>query len=172
VRVVDPETRKDVAAGEPGELWVRGPQVMRGYWKKPEETAAVFDGDWFTTGDIVQIDDEGFVKIVDRIKEMIIVGGFKVAPSEVEDILRVYDGVADLAIVGIPTADGEEEVVAAIVPEPGIEVDAEAFRAFAREKLAAYKVPKRVVTLDELPKSLIGKVLRKKVRDGILAAAG
>ena len=172
VRVVDPETRKDVAAGEPGELWVRGPQVMRGYWKKPEETAAVFDGDWFTTGDIVQIDDEGFVKIVDRIKEMIIVGGFKVAPSEVEDILRVYDGVADLAIVGIPTAAGEEEVVAAIVPEPGIEVDAEAFRAFAREKLAAYKVPKRVVTLDELPKSLIGKVLRKKVRDGILAAAG
>jgi long-chain acyl-CoA synthetase len=170
VRVIDPETGVEVAAGEPGELQVRGPQVMRGYWKKPEETAAVFDGDWFKTGDIVQIDADGFVKIVDRIKEMIIVGGFKVAPSEVEDILRGYAGVADLAIVGVPDRTGkEEEVVAAIVPEPGATIDAEAFRAYAREHLTPYKVPKRVVTLDELPKSLIGKVLRKQVRDAIIA---
>jgi long-chain acyl-CoA synthetase len=169
VRVVDPETGKDAATGEPGELWVRGPQVMSGYWKKPDETAEVFDGDWFKTGDIVQIDADGFVKIVDRIKEMIIVGGFKVAPSEVEDILRRYDGVADLAIVGIPGDAGEEEVVAAIVPTPGTTIDADAFRAYAREHLTPYKVPKRVVTLDELPKSLIGKVLRKRVRDAIIA---
>jgi len=169
LRVVDPETGTDAAAGEPGELWVRGPQVMSGYWKKPDETAAVFEGDWFKTGDIVQIDTDGFVKIVDRIKEMIIVGGFKVAPSEVEDILRDYDGVADLAIVGIPAADGEEEVVAAIVADAGATIDESAFRAYARERLTPYKVPKRVVTLDELPKSLIGKVLRKKVRDSIIA---
>jgi long-chain acyl-CoA synthetase len=169
LRVVDPETLKDVAAGEPGELWVRGPQVMRGYWKKPDETAAVFSGDWFRTGDIVQVDAEGFVKIVDRIKEMIIVGGFKVAPSEVEDILRGFDGVADIAIVGIPDADGEEEVVAAVVPEEGKTVDADALRAHARSILTPYKVPRRVVTVDELPKSLIGKVLRKKVRDAIIA---
>jgi long-chain acyl-CoA synthetase len=169
VRVVSPETGADVAPGEPGELWVRGPQVMRGYWKKPDETAAVFDGDWFKTGDIVQIDTDGFVTIVDRIKEMIIVGGFKVAPSEVEDLLRDYEGVADLAIVGIPAADGEEEVVAAIVPEPGATLDEAAFRAYARERLTPYKVPKRIVILDELPKSLIGKVLRKKVRDAIIA---
>lgn len=169
VRVIDPETGKEVAAGEPGELQVRGPQVMRGYWKKPDETAEVFDGDWFKTGDIVQIDADGFVTIVDRIKEMIIVGGFKVAPSEVEDMLRDFEGVADLAIVGIPDADGEEEVVAAIVPEPGVTVDAAAFRTYARERLTAYKVPRRLVTLDELPKSLIGKVLRKKVRDAIIA---
>jgi len=169
VRVVDPETGSDVSAGEPGELWVRGPQVMSGYWKKPDETAEVFDGDWFKTGDIVQIDEDGFVKIVDRIKEMIIVGGFKVAPSEVEDILRGYDGVADLAIVGIPDADGEEVVVAAIVPEPGASIDTDAFRAYAKEHLTPYKVPKRVVTLDDLPKSLIGKVLRKRVRDAIIA---
>jgi long-chain acyl-CoA synthetase len=169
VRVVSPETGEDVPAGEPGELWVRGPQVMRGYWKKPDETAEVFDGDWFKTGDIVQIDADGFVTIVDRIKEMIIVGGFKVAPSEVEDLLRDYDGVADLAIVGIPTADGEEEVVAAIVPEAGATIDTDAFRAYAKERLTPYKVPRRVVTLDELPKSLIGKVLRKKVRDFIIA---
>lgn len=171
VRVVDPETLEDVAAGEPGELWVRGPQVMRGYWGKPDETAAVFAGDWFRTGDIVQLDDEGFVTIVDRIKEMIIVGGFKVAPSEVEDILRGFDGVADLAIVGVPTPDGEEEVVAAVVPEPGKTVDADALRAHARSILTPYKVPKRIVTVDELPKSLIGKVLRKKVRDAIVAGS-
>jgi long-chain acyl-CoA synthetase len=169
VRVVSPETGQDVVAGEPGELWVRGPQVMRGYWKKPDETAEVFEGDWFKTGDIVQIDADGFVSIVDRIKEMIIVGGFKVAPSEVEDILRDHEGVADLAIVGIPTADGEEEVVAAIVPDADATIDEAAFRAYARERLTPYKVPKRVVLLDELPKSLIGKVLRKKVRDAIIA---
>jgi long-chain acyl-CoA synthetase len=169
VRVVDPETGKDVATGEPGELWVRGPQVMSGYWKKPDETAAVFDGDWFKTGDIVQIDADGFVKIVDRIKEMIIVGGFKVAPSEVEDLLRDFDGVADLAIVGIPDAAGEEEVVAAIVADAGATIDEAAFRAYARGILTPYKVPKRVVMLDELPKSLIGKVLRKRVRDAIIA---
>lgn len=171
VRVVDPETGTDAATGDPGELWVRGPQVMSGYWKKPDETAEVFDGDWFKTGDIVQIDADGFVKIVDRIKEMIIVGGFKVAPSEVEDILRDYEGVVDLAIVGIPDSDGEEEVVAAVVPEPGTTINADAFRAYAREHLTPYKVPKRVVTVDELPKSLIGKVLRKKVRDGIITTA-
>jgi len=169
VRVVSPETGADVPTGEPGELWVRGPQVMRGYWKKPDETAEVFHDDWFRTGDIVQLDAEGFVSIVDRIKEMIIVGGFKVAPSEVEDLLRDHPGVADLAIVGIPDAGGEEVVVAAIVPEPGATIDTDAFRAFAKERLAAYKVPKRVVLLDELPKSLIGKVLRKKVRDAIIA---
>jgi long-chain acyl-CoA synthetase len=169
VRVVDPETGKDAATGDPGELWVRGPQVMSGYWKKPEETADVFDGDWFKTGDIVQIDADGFVKIVDRIKEIIIVGGFKVAPSEVEDILRDYDGVADLAIVGIPDGDGEEEVVAAIVADAGVTIDEAAFRAYARERLTPYKVPKRIVTLDELPKSLIGKVLRKRVRDALIA---
>ncbi|MEO5535084.1 MAG: long-chain-fatty-acid--CoA ligase [Pseudolysinimonas sp.] len=168
VRVVDPETGKDAATGEPGELWVRGPQVMSGYWKKPEETAAVFDGDWFKTGDIVQIDADGFVKIVDRIKEMIIVGGFKVAPSEVEDALRDFAGVADIAIVGIPQSDGEEEVVAAVVAAPGVTVDPDALRSFARETLTPYKVPKRVVFVKELPKSLIGKVLRKKVRDSII----
>jgi Acyl-CoA synthetases (AMP-forming)/AMP-acid ligases II len=172
VRVVDPETLEDAPLGQPGELWVRGPQVMRGYWKKPDETAAVFSGDWFRTGDIVQLDEDGFVKIVDRMKEMIIVGGFKVAPSEVEDTLRGLDGVGDIAIVGVPTHDGQEEVVAAVVPEPGKTVDAEALRAHARAILTPYKVPKRVVTVDELPKSLIGKVLRKKVRDALMESAG
>lgn len=174
VRVVDPENpQKDVATGERGELIVRGPQVMRGYWKKPEETAAVFVGDpeaggWFRTGDIVTMDSDGFVTIVDRIKELVITGGFNVSPSEVEDALRGFDGVADVAIVGLPSARNGEEVVAAVVTEPGATVDVSSLRAYARETLGAYKVPRQVFFVDELPKSLIGKVLRKKVKDSLI----
>ncbi|MGV8883476.1 MAG: long-chain-fatty-acid--CoA ligase [Rhodoglobus sp.] len=177
VRVVDPENPTvDREAGAEGELIVRGPQVFSGYWKKPEETAAVFvptsdDGaDWYRTGDIVTIDDDGFVRIVDRIKEMIIVGGFKIAPSEVEDMLRSHPDIADIAVVGIPDADGSEDVVAAVVLAPGKKLDQESIRDFARANLTAYKVPRRVVAVDELPKSLIGKILRRKVRDELIAA--
>ena len=175
VRVVDPENPTvDRAAGEEGELIVRGPQVFSGYWKKPEETDAVFvastDGgaNWFRTGDIVTIDADGFVSIVDRIKELIITGGFNVAPSEVEEALRQHPDVADAAVVGLPSDHSGEEVVAAIVLAEGATLDAESLSAFARENLTAYKVPRRFVAVDELPKSLIGKVLRKKVRDSLL----
>jgi len=176
VRVVDPENPTvDREAGAEGELIVRGPQVFSGYWKKPDETAAVFvpssdDGaDWYRTGDIVTIDDDGFVRIVDRIKEMIIVGGFKIAPSEVEDMLRSHPDIADIAVVGIPDADGSEDVVAAVVLAPGKKLDQESIRDFARANLTPYKVPRRVVAVDELPKSLIGKILRRKVRDQLIA---
>jgi long-chain acyl-CoA synthetase len=169
IRVVDPEDPSvDRASGEEGELLVRGPQVFRGYWHKPEETAAVFFDGWFRTGDIVTVDDEGFVRIVDRIKELIITGGFNVAPTEVEDTLKLFPGVADAAVVGLPSERSGEDVVAAIVVEPGVTVDPEELRAFARERLTAYKVPRRVVVVDELPRSLIGKVLRKKVKDALL----
>ena len=142
--------------------------MFSGYWKRSEETAAVFVDDWFRTGDIVRVDAEGFVTIVDRIKELVITGGFNVAPSEVEEALRAFPGVADVAIVGIPDERDGEHVVAAVVAAEGATVDPEALRAFARERLAAYKVPRRVEFVDELPKSLIGKVLRKRVRDEIL----
>jgi long-chain acyl-CoA synthetase len=148
--------------------------VFQGYWKKPEETAAVFVEDpaggapWFRTGDIVSIDAEGFVRIVDRIKELIITGGFNVYPSEVEAALRKVDGVLDAAAVGLPVEAGGEEVVAAVVPDPGVELDPEAVRQASREHLAAYKVPRRVVVVDELPRSLIGKVLHRQVRDALL----
>ena len=103
IRVVDPdEPTKEVPPGEPGELLVRGPQVFSGYWRKPDATAAVFVDGWFRTGDIVRVDEQGFVKIVDRIKELVITGGFNVSPSEVEDALRSFEGVEDIAIVGIP----------------------------------------------------------------------
>ncbi|MBN9605670.1 MAG: AMP-binding protein [Actinomycetales bacterium] len=169
VRVVDPEKpTEDVAPGAPGELLVRGPQVMSGYWKKREETEEVFVDGWFRTGDIVTIDEQGFVTIVDRIKELVITGGFNVAPSEVEDALRHYDGVADVAIVGLPSARNGEEVVAVVVREAGASVDAEALRAWARDNMSRYKAPRQVFFVDELPKSLIGKVLRKKVRDSLI----
>jgi long-chain acyl-CoA synthetase len=169
VRVVDPDDpTRDVEPGTPGELLVRGPQVFSGYWKKPEATAEVFVGDWFRTGDIVSIDDDGFVTITDRIKELVITGGFNVSPSEVEDMLRSYDGIADVAIVGIPNARDGEHVVAAVVAEPGVTLDTDAVRAWAKQQLAAYKVPRRIHLVDELPKSMIGKVLRRKVRDELI----
>ena len=170
VRVVDPEDpATDVRTGQPGELLVRGPQVFSGYWKKPEATAEVFVDGWFRTGDIVTIDADGFVKITDRIKEIVITGGFNVAPSEVEETLRQFDGVADVAIVGLPSERNGEDVVAAVVQAPGKTVSAESLREFGKANLAAYKVPRQVFIVDELPKSLIGKVLRKKVRDELIA---
>ena len=177
VRVVDPENPTvDRPAGEAGELIVRGPQVFGGYWRKSEETSAVFvpstdeGGHWFRTGDIVSIDADGFVSIVDRIKELIITGGFNVAPSEVEECLRAFTGIADAAVVGLPDGHSGEAVVAAVVLEKGATLDAEAARAFVREQLTPYKVPKRIVVVEELPKSLIGKVLRREVRTRLLDA--
>jgi long-chain acyl-CoA synthetase len=170
IRIVDPDDpTKDMPAGEPGELLAKGPQVMSGYWRKPEATAEVFVDGWYRTGDIATIDDDGFITIVDRMKELVITGGFNVSPTEVEDILRGFEGVADVAIVGLPSARDGEHVIAAVMQAPGKTVDEAALRAYARENMAAYKVPKRVYLVDELPKSLIGKVLRKKVKEALLA---
>ncbi len=169
-RVVDPDDpARDVAAGQPGELVVRGPQVFSGYYGKPEETEAVFADGWFRTGDIVTIDEGGFVRIVDRIKELIITGGFNVAPTEVEGVLRQHPDVLDAAVVGLPNEHSGEEVVAAIVVDPGTDVDVEAIREFARGILTPYKVPRRIFVVDELPTSLIGKVLRRQVKEKLLA---
>ena len=169
-RVVDPENPTvDVPAGSAGELIVRGPQVFSGYYGKPEETEAVFVDGWFRTGDIVTIDEGGFVRIVDRIKELIITGGFNVAPTEVEGALRQHPDVVDAAVVGLPSDHSGEEVVAAIVVEDGKDVDVEAIREFVRGILTPYKVPRRLFVVDELPTSLIGKVLRRQVKERLLA---
>lgn len=168
-RVVDPDDpTTDVAPGERGELVVRGPQVFQGYYGKPEETEAVFVDGWFRTGDIVTIDDAGFVRIVDRIKELIITGGFNVAPTEVENALRQHPDVDDAAVVGLPSDRSGEEVVAAIVVDGGKDVDVEAIRDFVRGILTPYKVPRRIFVVDDLPKSLIGKVLRRQVRESLV----
>lgn len=168
-RVVDPENPTvDVPAGSAGELLVRGPQVFSGYYGKPEETEAVFVDGWFRTGDIVTVDDAGFIRIVDRIKELIITGGFNVAPTEVENALRQHPQVSDAAVVGLPSDHSGEEVVAAIVVDGDTDVDVEAIREYARSILTPYKVPRRVFIVDELPKSLIGKVLRRQVKEKLL----
>jgi long-chain acyl-CoA synthetase len=176
VRVVDPdEPTRDMPAGERGELVVRGPQVFQGYWHKPEETAAVFVDDpaggapWFRTGDIVTIDEGGFVRVVDRIKELIITGGFNVAPSEVEDAIRHHPDVEDCAVVGLPDERSGEQVVVAVVLRSGASLDAESIRSLARERLTPYKVPRRVVQVDDLPRSLIGKVIRRRVKEQLVA---
>lgn len=172
-RVIDPDNpAQDVDPGSPGELVVRGPQVMSGYYGKPEATASSFIDGWYRTGDIATIDDAGFVRIVDRIKELIITGGFNVAPTEVENAVRQHPSVADVAVVGLPSDHSGEEVVAAIVLDTGAEVDEESIREFARSILTPYKVPRRIFVVDELPKSLIGKVLRRQVKEKILALTG
>ena len=175
VRVVDPEEPTvDRSPGAEGELIVRGPQVFSGYWKKPEETEAVFvpaddDGaDWFRTGDIVSIDDAGFVRVVDRIKELIITGGFNVAPSEVEEALRAHPDVEDCAVVGLPDEHWGERVTAVVELHPGHRADAEELRTFARDRLGGMKAPKQIELWPELPRSTLGKVLKREVRDRLL----
>ncbi|RMI08918.1 AMP-binding protein [Cellulomonas triticagri] len=171
IRVVDQEDpTREVAPGEQGELLIRGPQVFSGYWNRPEETAdQLLDGGWLRTGDVVRVDENGFVVLVDRIKEMIVTGGFKVYPSQVEDKLRGMPGVRDVAVVGLPGGDLGEKVVAAIVTELGAHVDMAALREWCDARLARYAVPRELVILTELPRSQIGKVLRRVVRDDLLA---
>jgi long-chain acyl-CoA synthetase len=172
IRIVDQgDPSRDLPIGEPGELLIGGPQVFAGYWNCPKETAAVLlPGGWLRTGDIAIADGDGFISIVDRIKELIITGGFNVYPSEVEDVLRDLPEIEDLAVVGIPAAgDTGEEVVVAVVPVAGIAVDPDRVRAYARERLAGYKVPRRVVIMDDLPHSQIGKIIRRGVRDRVEA---
>jgi long-chain acyl-CoA synthetase len=173
IRVVDPKNvALDRAPGEEGELLIRGPQVFSGYWNRPAETEeALLDGGWFRTGDIVSVDNDYFVTIRDRIKELIITGGFNVSPSEVEDVIATFPGISEVSVVGLPRPGGGEDVVAAVVPIPGTPIDPDALLAFAREQLTAYKVPRRVVVLDSLPRSLIGKVLRREIRDKLAAMA-
>ncbi len=171
IRVVDAdEPTREVAQGEVGELQIKGPQVFQGYWKRPEETAAaLMAGGWLRTGDLVVQDEEGFVTVVDRKKELIITGGFNVSPSEVERVVAAVPGVAAAAVVGVPRGGGAEVVTAVVVLDPGASFDEEAARAAAREHLAEYKRPTTYLVWEELPTSLIGKVLRRRVRDTLIA---
>jgi len=172
IRIVDPEDPTvDRGVDEEGELLIRGPQVFSGYWNRPSETAATLLADgWLRSGDVATVSADGFVTIVDRMKELIITGGFNVAPTEVEAALLSHPSVADVAVVGLPSARGDEDVTAAVVLAPGATLDVEALRAHCRTLLSAYKVPRTIVERDELPRSLIGKVLRRVVRDELTAS--
>ncbi len=168
VRLSDPEDpSREVPLGERGEILVKGPQVFSGYRNRPDETAAAFWNGWFRTGDIAQPDEDGFLHIVDRIKELVITGGFNVYPSEVEEALRGLEGVRDAAVVGLVNELGAEEVVAALVLHEGYTIDIDQVRERIREKLTAYKVPRKVFVLPELPRNPMGKVVRRQVRQAI-----
>ena len=170
MKVVDQDDPTvEVPPGAPGELLLKGPQVFQGYWNNPEETAAtLLPGGWLRTGDVVTVDPDGFTTIVDRAKELIITGGFNVSPSEVEAVLRLHPSVTDAAVIGKPLERGGEMVVAAVELDPGAAFDEEVLRAHCREHLAAYKVPRRIVPIEDTPRSLLGKILRKEVRDRVI----
>jgi long-chain acyl-CoA synthetase len=172
LRIVTPEGRT-APANEVGELWIKGPNVVRGYWNKPEATAESFTGGWLHTGDLARIDNEGFVYIVDRAKDMLIRGGENVYCVEVEAALYEHPDVSDAAVIGIPHPVLGEEVGAVVQLRSGAPADAEALRSFVGERLAAFKVPSHVWFRDEpLPRNPAGKILKRDLRDELLAADG
>ncbi|GKV56721.1 long-chain-fatty-acid--CoA ligase [Sporosarcina sp. NCCP-2222] len=162
-KVVD-EFGDEVPRGEVGELIVRGPNVMKGYYKMPEETAAAIRNGWLYTGDLAKQDEDGYFYIVDRKKDMIIVGGYNVYPREVEEVLFAHPAVVEAAVIGVPDQDFGEAVHAFVVLKPGASLNEEQVKAYCEEKLAKYKVPEHVEFLDELPKNTTGKILRRTLK--------
>jgi long-chain acyl-CoA synthetase len=167
-KIVDLETGTDLSPGEPGELVIRGPQVMQGYWQRPEETAAAMAGGWFHTGDVARMDDNGYFSIVDRQKDQINTAGFKVWPREVEEVIYAHPAVKMVAVIGVDDAYRGEAVKACVVlrEEHRHEVDQPALVSFCQERLMPYKVPRIIEFRDELPVSAAGKMLRRLLRDG------
>jgi len=165
-KIVDLETgERVVPVGETGELCIRGPQVMKGYWNRPEETAIALRDGWLYTGDVARMDEDGFFYIVQRKKDMIIVSGFNVYPNEVEDVLFTHPAVLEAAVIGVPDPYRGEAVKAFITLRPGATANADEVIEFCRANLAKYKVPTLVEFMTSLPKSAVGKVLRRELRE-------
>ncbi len=157
---------REVPLDDAGELCVRGPQVMSGYWNDSEATAKVMTADGFlATGDIAMVDGDGYFRIVDRKKDMILVSGFNVYPNEVENVLTLHPDIVEAAVIGVPDSEGQEQVKAFVVLRPGAKLGVDEIRSYCRENLAAYKVPRLVEFRDELPKSNVGKILRRALRE-------
>ena len=166
VKIVDVETGKEeMKQGVPGEVIIKGPQVMKGYYKKPEETAAVLREGWLYTGDIGFFDEDGYLSIIDRKKDMIIASGYNIYPREIDEILFEHPKVLEACAIGIPDAYRGETVKAFVVAKPGEILTEEEITQWCKEKLAAYKVPKMIEFVDSLPKSAIGKILRREVKE-------
>ena len=163
VKIINDEG-KDLGIGQRGEICIKGPQVMKGYWNLPEETAKVMDGEWFKTGDIAILDEDGFVKIVDRKKEMILVSGFNVYPNEVENAIALHPKVLEVGVIGMPDPKSNEKVIAYVVAKDKSVTAAEII-SLSKESLTNYKVPREVYFADELPKSNVGKILRRKIKE-------
>jgi len=164
VRIVDPKTFQDVAPGQTGEFWLKGPAITPGYWQKPEETAKVFVDGWFRTGDLGRADEAGYHYLTDRIKHIIISGGENISPKEVESTINRMDGVLESSVVGIPDEKWGEKVVAAVVVKRGFTLDPATVRAFCKKHLLDWKCPKAVALVGELPKNTMGKVLKEEVK--------
>jgi long-chain acyl-CoA synthetase len=165
-KIVDLETgEREVAVGEDGELCVRGPQVMKGYWNRPDETAIALRDGWLYSGDVARMDEDGFFYIVQRKKDMIIVSGFNVYPNEVEDVLFAHPAVLEAVVIGVPDEYRGEAVKAFVVLRPDATTTAEDVLEYCRANLAKYKVPSLIELVPSLPKSAVGKVLRRELRE-------
>jgi long-chain acyl-CoA synthetase len=162
MKLVD-DNGNEVPQGEPGEIVMRGPFVMKGYWNKPDATEDVIRDGWFHTGDIATVDEEGYFFIVDRKKDLVIRGGYNVYPREVEEVLYAHPAVREAAVVGMPHDQLGEEVAAAVALKPGAEATPEELRDYVKERVAAYKYPRLVWIADELPKSPTGKILKREI---------
>lgn len=160
--VVD-EHGRELPVGEVGEIVIRGPNIMKGYWQRPEATADAIRGGWFHSGDLARMDEDGYFFIVDRKKDLIIRGGYNVYPREVEEVLYEHPAVAEAAVLGIPDAEWGEEVGAAVALKAGAEASPEQLQAFVKEKIAAYKYPRVVWLVPELPKGPTGKILKREI---------
>ncbi len=169
LKLVD-EAGNEVAQGEPGELCIRGPQVMSGYWQQPVATAEILKNGWLHSGDIVTVDDKGFLHIVDRKKDMILVSGFNVYPNEIEDVLMLHPGVFEAAAVGVPSEVSGEMVKVYVVKKDPALTEAQLI-AHCKIHLTGYKVPRSVEFRQQLPKSNVGKILRRELRDNVSTAA-
>ncbi len=173
IKVIDPITGQVVPRGETGELCTRGYSVMLGYWDDDERTAEAIDrGRWMHTGDLAVMDDEGYLKIVGRIKDMVIRGGENVYPREIEEFLYTHPDVADVQVVGVPDARYGEEIMAWIVPRAGAQLDQEGIAEFCRGKIAHFKIPRYVQVVDEFPMTITGKVQKYKLRDRAIEELG
>jgi len=164
-RVLDPSTGEELPTGQIGELAVKGPQVMVGYWNRPEDTAAVLKDGWLLTGDMGYMDEDGYFYIVDRKKDMIIAGGFNIYPREVEEVLFEHPAIQEAAVIGVPDPYRGETVKAFVVLKQGMEASEEELEKHCREKLAAYKIPRLYEFRSELPKTMVGKVLRRQLQE-------
>jgi long-chain acyl-CoA synthetase len=162
MRIVD-EDGNEVARGEVGEIAIRGHNVMKGYWRRPEATAEAMRGGWFHSGDMARVDEDGYFHIVDRKKDLIIRGGYNVYPREVEEVLYEHPKIREAAVIGVPHDEWGEEIGAAVVPHEGEELSPEEVSSYVKERIAAYKYPRVVWFLDDLPKGPTGKVLKREI---------
>ena len=164
-RIVDPGTFEDVAPGQTGEIWLKGPGVTPGYWRNPGETAKAFEKGWFRSGDLGRVDADGYYYLEDRLKHIIISGGENISPKEVETIINRFEGVVESSVVGIPDSQWGEKVVAALVIKPGHKVKTNAVQAFCKEHLHDWKCPKEILFLEKLPRNRMGKVMKDEIKE-------